>query len=80
MDRDGSGTIEPEEIVSFLVNENGLEEDEAHQLTQEIMSNLDENHDGRISLEEFSDNYIDIIKKLRYRQIECEDKMLEHYE
>jgi len=44
-----------------------LEEDEAHQLTQEIMSNLDENHDGRISLEEFSDNYIDIIKKLRYR-------------
>ena len=44
------------------------------------MSNLDENHDGKISLEEFSDHYIDIIKKLRYRQIECEDKMLEHYE
>ena len=47
---------------------------------RDVFVKFDENHDGRISLEEFSDNYIDIIKKLRYRQIECEDKMLEHYE
>jgi hypothetical protein len=30
LDRDGSGTIEPEEIVTFLIQENGLDEDEAH--------------------------------------------------
>jgi hypothetical protein len=44
------------------------------------MSNLDVNNDGSLSLDEFSDKYIEIIKKLRYRQIECEDKMLESYE
>ena len=44
------------------------------------MSNLDQNNDGLISLDEFSDQYVEIIKKLRHRQIECEDKMLESYE
>jgi len=44
------------------------------------MGNLDQNNDGMISLEEFSDQYIEIIKKLRYRQVECEDKMFESYE
>lgn len=59
---------------------NGLEEEEAMQLTDEIISALDTNHDGRISLEEFTDGYIEIIKKLRNRQIEMEDKMLDSYE
>ena len=44
------------------------------------MNNLDENNDGTISVEEFADNYIEIVKKLRMRQIECEDKMLDSYE
>lgn len=44
------------------------------------MNNLDENNDGHISIEEFADDYIEIVKKLRMRQIECEDKMLESYE
>ena len=44
------------------------------------MSNLDQNNDGHISLDEFADQYIEIIKKLRYRQVECEDKMFESYE
>ena len=44
------------------------------------MSNLDQNHDGVISLDEFADQYIEIIKKLRYRQKETEDKMFESYE
>lgn len=52
----------------------------ATQLTEEIMNNLDENNDGYISVEEFADNYIEIVKKLRMRQIECEEKMLESYE
>ena len=66
LDRDASGTIEPEEIMNYLIAENGLGEEEAAQLTEEIMSNLDQNNDGMISLEEFSDQYIEIIKKLRY--------------
>jgi hypothetical protein len=32
-----------------------LDEEEAIQLTEEIMGNLDQNGDGMISLEEFSD-------------------------
>lgn len=44
------------------------------------MTSLDQNGDGVIALEEFADQYIEIIKKLRYRQIEVEDKMLESYE
>ena len=44
------------------------------------MNNIDLNHDGTITLDEFSNGYIDIIKKLRQRQIECEDKMLDSYE
>jgi hypothetical protein len=44
------------------------------------MSNLDQNQDGNLSLDEFADQYIEIIKKLRYRQKECEDKMFESYE
>jgi len=66
--------------MNYLIAENGLGEEEAAQLTEEIMSNLDSNNDGMISLDEFSDQYIEIIKKLRYRQKETEDKMFESYE
>ena len=41
---------------------------------------MDVNNDGMISLEEFSEQYIELIKRLRMRQIELEDRMLEHYE
>ena len=41
LDRDQSGTIEPEELMNYLISENGLGEEEAAQLTEEIMSNLD---------------------------------------
>lgn len=57
-----------------------MEPDEAKQLASEIMDNFDENQDQRISLDEYSDKYIQILKKLRYRQVEMEDKMLESYE
>jgi len=51
----------------YLIQENGLLEEEAGALTDEIIATLDQNHDGSISLEEFADGYIEIIKKLRYR-------------
>ena len=38
---------------------------EAEQLTNEIMTNIDANHDGSITIDEFSNGYIEIIKKLR---------------
>ena len=49
-------------------------------MAEEIMNNLDENQDGAFSIDEFADNYVEIVRKLRMRQIECEDKMLESYE
>jgi Ca2+-binding EF-hand superfamily protein len=49
----------------YLIQENGLLEEEAGALTDEIIANLDQNHDGSISLEEFADGYVEIIKKLR---------------
>jgi Ca2+-binding EF-hand superfamily protein len=41
--------------MNYLMSENGLGEEEAAQLTEEIMSNLDQNNDGVISLDEFAD-------------------------
>lgn len=49
-------------------------------MKDEIMANMDEDGNGMIDLYEFADNFIDIIKKLRFRQIECEEKMLANYE
>ena len=66
LDRDHNGIIDKEEVLNYLMN-NGLEEDEAIQLREEIFVTIDSNHDGNISLEEFSTGYIEIIKKLRYR-------------
>ena len=76
----GDGFIDFQEIVNHLIKQNQMQPDEAHQLAQEIMDNFDENQDNRISLEEYSDKYVEILKKLRYRQVEMEDKMLESYE
>ena len=67
IDTDGSGTVDPEEITQYLILKNQVGQEEAHQMSEEIMANLDENQDGSISLDEFADKYIDIIKKLRYR-------------
>lgn len=63
-----------------MVEQLDIHPDAATQLTEEIMNNLDENNDGFISVEEFADSYIEIVRKLRMRQIECEEKMLESYE
>jgi Ca2+-binding EF-hand superfamily protein len=48
IDRDGSGTVEPEEITNYLIQRNNIHPDEAHQMSEEIMANLDENNDGCI--------------------------------
>jgi Ca2+-binding EF-hand superfamily protein len=62
LDRDNSGTIEPEEIIDYLISENRnrdaanqIDDDMAAQLADEIMHNLDSNNDGKISLDEFAD-------------------------
>jgi len=44
------------------------------------MINLDQDGDQSISLNEFATQYIEIIKKLRYRQFQMEEKMIESYE
>ena len=44
---------------------NQIDEEMAAQLADEVMHNMDANNDGRISLDEFADQYIEIIKKLR---------------
>lgn len=41
LDRDNSGTIETEEIMRYLIEQNQLSDEEAAQLTEEIISNLD---------------------------------------
>ena len=49
LDRNGDGNIQAEEIMQYLIDDNQLPEEEADQLTQEILSNLDQNRDGVIS-------------------------------
>ena len=63
----GDGFIDFQEIENHLIRKNEMEPDEAKQLASEIMDNFDENQDQRISLDEYSDKYIQILKKLRYR-------------
>ena len=54
--------------------------DKCIEIANEIIVHMDVNQDGMVSLEEFSEQYIELIKRLRMRQIEMEDKMIEHYE
>ncbi len=44
----------------------GLTKREAERLADELMTNLDQDGDGRISLDEFSDQYIEIVKQMRH--------------
>lgn len=46
---------------------NGLSEESALQIANEIVVHMDQNQDGMLSLEEFSDQYIELIKRLRLR-------------
>ena len=41
LDRDGSGSIESGEIMNYLINENNMAQEDAAQLTDEIINNLD---------------------------------------
>ena len=67
LDTNNDDRIDAPELINYLMVKNDLGEEEAAQLTEEILTNLDSNNDGVISLAEFSDEYIEIIKKLRYR-------------
>jgi len=58
----------------------GMGDEESAQVTDEILTKLDRDGDEQVSIYEFADEYVEILKKLRYRQLECEDKMLESYE
>lgn len=79
IDINGDGILEPHELVQYLTNK-GIEPDAAEQIQQEILLNIDDNGDGKIDIYEFADKYIEIVKALRMRQIETEDKMMEHYD
>ena len=58
----------------------GMPEEDSTQVADEILTKLDRDGDEQVNVYEFADEYVEILKKLRYRQLECEDKMLETYE
>lgn len=68
------------EMIRYLSFNQGMEEETATELAEEIFNNRDRNGDELLNIEEFADEYIEIIKKLRSRLMENEDRMLENYE
>lgn len=72
--------MERDEIATVLVELNDIGYEDAAQIASELVINLDANDDGRLSMDEFANEYIELIKKLRLRQTDLEDQMLEHYE
>lgn len=69
-----------EEVANMIFTQNGVTEEDAMQITNQMFTYLDENNDGVLSREEFCDQYVNMIKRLRLRQLEIEDQMLEDYE
>ena len=65
--------MERDEIAAVLVELNEIGEEDAAQITNELVINLDNNDDGRLSMDEFANEYIELIKKLRLRQTDLED-------
>lgn len=63
-----------------IFQSNTVDMQEAQDIAQELIAELDENQDGKLSMEEFATQYVDLIRRLRTRQIELEDRMLEHYD
>jgi len=64
----------------MIMHNNQISQEDAYQITYQMFTYLDENHDGVLNREEFCDQYINMIKRLRRRQVELEDQMLETYE
>ena len=65
-----------DELQHFLDEKTGGNFDP--NVTEEIYNMIDANHDGRVTLEEFVNKYIDSREKLSARQIEVYKKIADH--
>jgi calcium-dependent protein kinase len=58
IDKDGDGKVDKSEM-DFFLKSRGVDEDHRLQIVEELFSKCDEDHSGRIELNEFVDHYVD---------------------
>jgi len=69
IDENGDGKVDKTEMDLFLKSR-GVDEDHRQQIVEELFSKCDEDHSGRIELNEFIDHYLDTKNQLVEREQE----------
>lgn len=80
MDTNGDRVVSKEEIMNYMINTLQMDIDTAKDSTDVIFKEIDENNDEFLQIDEFADNYIEIVRKVRAKQIGYEDQMIDGYE
>lgn len=66
--------------MNYMINTLQMDIDTAKDSTDVIFKEIDENNDEFLQIDEFADNYIEIVRKVRAKQIGYEDQMIDGYE
>ena len=80
LDINGDNVVTKDEIVQYLIGTLNMEQATAEQSAEAIFSEIDENNDQSLQIDEFADNYIEIVRKVRIKQIGYEEQMIQGYE
>ena len=63
--------------MNFFLKSRGVDEDHRLQIVEELFSKCDEDHSGKIELNEFVDHYLDTKNQLVERELELKQGILE---
>lgn len=63
--------------MNFFLKSRGVDEDHRSQIVEELFSKCDEDHSGKIELNEFVDHYLDTKNQLVERELELKQGILE---
>jgi Ca2+-binding EF-hand superfamily protein len=63
--------------MNFFLKSRGVDEDHRLQIVEELFSKCDEDHSGKIELNEFVDHYLDTKNQLIERELELKQGILD---
>jgi len=75
MDTNGDGRIDREEMDAFLAQK-GIDDEHRHQILDEIFEKIDKDGNGRIELDEFSEQYVSTKNQLIERESEIKQNIM----
>jgi len=75
MDTNGDGRIDREEMDAFL-SQKGIDDEHRHQILDEIFEKIDKDGNGRIELDEFSEQYVSTKNQLIERESEIKQNIM----